>query len=213
MEITNLTQSLKKYALEITLILLYLATTVASSMIFLRPSNSQPPSFNTKQQSFKSDKQNSSVRKIIIDLSGSVLKPDSYELPFPSRLKDALNLAGGLSESADKNFFYRNYNLARVLTDQEKIYIPSLSEISEGVFKESNRLVDYTQSSTIDSAQSSKISLNSASTTDLDGLPGISKSTVQKIITNRPYSSVNELITKKILTTTTFKKIKELIDL
>ncbi len=71
-------------------------------------------------------------------------KPDVYEVVLGARLKDVLIKAGGLSENADKDFFYRNFNLARIVNDQEKYYIPSLLETSNGIFIENLRTLDYT---------------------------------------------------------------------
>jgi competence protein ComEA len=64
---------------------------------------------------------------------------DVYKLNFGARVKDALNLAGGFSEEADKQFFIRNFNLARLISDQEKIYVPSLQETINGFFVENRQ--------------------------------------------------------------------------
>lgn len=73
---------------------------------------------------------------IYVDLSGAVEKPDVYGVTPGARLKDVLTLAGGLSQGADRSFFARNFNLARLIQDQEKIYIPSMQEINAGIFTE-----------------------------------------------------------------------------
>ncbi len=52
------------------------------------------------------------------------------------------------------------------------------------------------------------IDINSATIWELDELPGIGRITAQKIIDGRPYSSISALLEQKIVTKTTFEKIK-----
>jgi len=122
---------------------------------------------------------------------------------------------------ADKNFFARNYNLARLVNDQEKIYVPATWEINSGIFIESQRTLDYilpaevpvnskmAQSETI----SNKLNLNTATVEELDSLPGIGQATAQKIIQNRPYKSIDELLIKKAVKKNIYENIKDLIEL
>ena len=55
------------------------------------------------------------------------------------------------------------------------------------------------------------ININNASESELDSLPGIGKVTAQKIISGRPYQTIKELKTRKIVGNSTFEKIKNLI--
>ena len=48
-------------------------------------------------------------------------------------------------------------------------------------------------------------------TSKLESLPGIGEVTATKIISNRPYQSIDELVSKKILNKTTFEKNKEVL--
>lgn len=75
-----------------------------------------------------------STGRIIIDVAGAVERPGVYEATSGARLKDILVLAGGLSADAERRYISRNFNLAKLVTDQEKIYIPSHFEISTGIF-------------------------------------------------------------------------------
>lgn len=52
------------------------------------------------------------------------------------------------------------------------------------------------------------VNLNSASESDLEALPGIGPSSAQKIISGRPYTSINDLTTKKIISKSVFTKIQ-----
>ena len=57
------------------------------------------------------------------------------------------------------------------------------------------------------------VSVNSASQSELESLPGIGPVTAGKIIDGRPYNQVEELLERKIVGKATFEKIKNLISL
>ena len=59
---------------------------------------------------------------------------------------------------------------------------------------------------------SSLLNINSASKEQLASLPGIGDEFSQKIIAGRPYSKKTDLVTKKILSQSSFDKIKDLIN-
>jgi len=154
----------------------------------------------------------------MIDIAGAVNKPGVYEVTVGARLKDAINLAEGITTEAEINFFNRNFNLARYVTDQEKIYIPSLFEINNGLFVEASRTLDYINPAPTSHRSgenlvgaTTKTNINFASIDELDKLPGIGKITADKIIQNRPYKSIEELLTKKIVNKNVWEKIKNLV--
>lgn len=168
---------------------------------------------NKQQTDLISFKENDPIventSKILVDLSGAVENPDIYEVSSGARLKDILILAGGLSIEADRDFFNKNFNLAKKLQDQEKIYIPSRDEVKEGMAEETSK----DASNNILGPAENKISVNTASLDQLDTLPGIGKVTAQKIVQNRPYSSLDELVSRKVIYQSLFNKIKDQIDL
>lgn len=141
--------------------------------------------------------------KISIDIEGSVTNPGVYELDSTVRIKDALVAAGGLSDEADRDYISKTLNLAQKLTDGVKIYIPSLGEKVE---------VSTPNVSTINSSNpSGSININSASQIQLESLPGIGPVTAGKIIGGRPYTDISELLSRKIVGSSVFGKIKDLI--
>ncbi|NMB57220.1 hypothetical protein GYA19_04800 [Candidatus Beckwithbacteria bacterium] len=137
-------------------------------------------------------------KDIFIDISGAVKKPGVYSLKEGQRLNDALILAEGILEQADKEWVQKKLNLAQKAQDGQKIYIPFEGEVLE------DPLVLSDQNST-------KINLNNASKQELESLPNIGSSTADKIINERPYSSVSDLLKVSGIGEKTFDEIKELV--
>lgn len=152
------------------------------------------------------------VSYIIVDVAGAVVRPGVYKLKSTARLHDSLIAAGGLAQEADREWVGRSVNLAAKLTDGAKVYIPSLGE---GVLTEQGNAAGGTNSlqrqAILGNGTTSQININSASLASLDTLSGIGVVTGQKIIDNRPYGSIEELLTKKIVSKSVFERIKEKI--
>ena len=142
---------------------------------------------------------------IIVDIEGGVVKPGTYTLSQGSRIQDVLVLALGLSEKADRNWVEKNLNLAAKLTDGAKIYIPRLGEPQNTA----TNVVQGVSSNSSNSDSTSLINVNSASESELDTLPGVGPVTAQKIIVNRPYQTIDELLSKKVVSSKVFSQIKD----
>jgi competence protein ComEA len=175
-----------------------------------------PLTVNTNQVSAQIP--NDSSRYIYVDLSGSVVEPKVHRVPENTRLFEILSASGGLNELADRPYFYRNYNLAMILNDQDKIYVPSINEVVSGVYLENNKLVSaYTQGTTQSKQSASeptgKISINTASQALLETLKGVGNITASRIIAGRPYKTIDELVDKDILKSALFDSIKDQLDL
>ncbi|NMB84376.1 ComEA family DNA-binding protein [Candidatus Roizmanbacteria bacterium] len=205
----------KKYWVEATIILCALFIALISLAMFLSSCfSADKPFAENIEKTLKVD--NTDV--IVVEIAGAVKKPGVYDLKPNQRLKDLLNLAGGLSENAEKGYFYRNYNQARLISDQEKIYIPSSWEINAGLFQESVQNFDYLSPKTMSFYQETDdnpeiININTATIEEIDTLPGVGKSIGQKIIDHRPYRSIDELLDNKIVNTGVFEKIKDSISI
>ncbi|CAN5196951.1 hypothetical protein BH09PAT1_BH09PAT1_5680 [soil metagenome] len=143
------------------------------------------------------------TKKIVIDVEGAVTKPGIYSLASDSREQDAITAAGGLSIKADEAAIAKGMNMAARLSDGMKLYIPFIGE----------QPVTSTGDASVAGASTGSISINSASSSQLDSLPGIGAVTAGKIISNRPYNSVEELLSKKAVTKSVFEKIKDLVTL
>ncbi len=143
----------------------------------------------------------SSSAFIVVHLSGAVAKPGLYQLPVGARLNEAIAQAGGLTDEADADFIDKTLNLAAIVKDGAKIYIPRQGEKN--------------QSSAVAGTVSINglISINSASKIELETLPDIGSVRAQKIIDNRPYQTLEELVEKKVVSQSIFDKIKDKITL
>lgn len=136
---------------------------------------------------------------IFIDIEGAIISPGVYELSEGSRLKDAIISAGGLANDADREFCEKNLNMAELIKDGQKIYIPLIenTDAQQGYFE---------------AISSSKmININKATIVELDTLWGIGSARAESIVKNRPYQSLEELITKNVLTKSIFDRNKDLL--
>mgnify|MGYP001566748004 FL=1 len=147
----------------------------------------------------------SQLRQLVVDVEGAVLKPGVHHVSSDSRVQDALIAAGGLSSDADRNWVTKNLNLAIKITDGTKIYIPRVGENTKGITGGTGT------TSTTGSIANSQININAASEQELDSLPGIGPIYAQKIINGRPYSSIDDLVSKKIVGSKVFEEIREKI--
>lgn len=125
--------------------------------------------------------------KLFVHLCGAVEKPGVYEAGIKSRLCDLIQLAGGLKENAAGDYI----NQARLVTDGERIYIPTKREVKEitaGDYVEgdqSGKSPDAPKASK-DTVQSMElVDINSASAEELMELPGIGQAKADSIIKYR----------------------------
>lgn len=148
------------------------------------------------------EKNITSEATVTIDLEGALNKPGIYKLSSSERLYDAIKEAGGFADNADIAYVHHELNLASFIHDQDKIYIPHKGEV----------LISISLAKITPLAYKS-ISINKATLNEIDVIPGIGKTTALKIIQNRPYSSLNDLVTKKAITKSTYEKIEKYIHL
>ena len=134
-----------------------------------------------------------------------MISPGVYELPKDARMKDLIVKSGGLAASADRNWFAKNMNLASKLTDGSKIYILAVGEkVDSASINASVMGLGTSQTS-----QNGLININTGSSTELDTLPGVGPVTSSKIIQNRPYQEVADLLSKKVVSNKVFSQIKD----
>lgn len=150
--------------------------------------------------------QNKDVSKTLtVDVEGAVEKPGVYDLPSDARVQDALIAAGGMSDVADREKVAKGLNLAAKLVDGGKVYIPQMGEEALA----SNGSVSVVLGA--ETSASGSLNINTASASDLDKLSGVGQVTAEKIISNRPYGSIEELVSKKVVSKKVFDSIKDKI--
>ena len=135
---------------------------------------------------------------IVVHISGAVLNEGVIELKEGSRIKDAIEKAGGLKENA----CIKEINLAEVLDDGIKINIPTIEEYNKNkenngeeksniAFQTDNKTTskknNIGQSDNKSTGQNNnkKVNINTATQSELETLPGIGSSTALKIINYR----------------------------
>ena len=133
--------------------------------------------------------------KIVINVVGEVNNPGVVTLDEGARIIDAINAAGGKTEKADIS----EINLAYVLDDGIRLYIPSFSEMKEKKLENSTNSKDTISSdagiSNIvmeevavenkNTNEVKKININKASKEELKQLSGVGDSVAQAIIDYR----------------------------
>ena len=138
---------------------------------------------NTEIQNISIEENVTEAEEILVHVSGCVKEEKIVSLPDGSRVNDAIEAAGGLTKEADLS----NINLAYILEDGEKIYIPKKGEeIPEN--NSSSMLspsTSVTSSSSSSSKNTSKVNINKATEAELETIPGIGPSTALKIINYR----------------------------
>ena len=147
----------------------------------------------------------SAAPELVVDIEGAVAEPGIQRLPAGSRVADAIVAAGGFSPQADVALASRQLNLAALLSDGQQVYVPRQGDAAGAT--------GGTGSSPGASA-SGPINLNQASPEQLDALPGIGPVTVQKIVAARqeqPFRTLDELVERKVLTSSQLAKIRELV--
>ena len=154
---------------------------------------------------------------IIVHITGEVKNWGVIELPRGSRIIDAVNKAGGFTDSAD----LEAVNLAYVLSDGIKVYIPSKNEEEIGEFTTEEYItIDsgdnvITGGEKMEENKNELVNINKATQTELETLPGIGPSTALKIISyrneNGAFSSIEDIKNVSGIGDGKFESIRDLI--
>lgn len=150
---------------------------------------------------------------VVVHITGCVKNPGVVKLKEGSRIEDAIEAAGGLTDDADIS----NVNLAYVLDDGTKIKIPSVNEIGKDdsyISEESGADVILNENSG-GLEKSSIVNINKASEVELQTLPGIGPSLAGRIIeyreTNGKFKSIEDIKNVSGIGETKFDSIKDFI--
>lgn len=144
--------------------------------------------------------------RAFVYVCGAVKAPGVYELAGSARVYEAITLAGGMRDDAAAEAL----NQARVVTDGERIYIPTLEELEKGIADG-----DMPKVTEPDSSNRGKLNINTAGREELKTLPGIGDSKADSIISYREsnghFKSIEELMNVEGIKEGVFNKIKDSI--
>ena len=158
----------------------------------------------SKDSSTEKEEKDESVEQdlITVDVKGAVKSPGIYDLPVGSRVNDAVQKAGGLTEQADS----KSINLAQKVSDEALVYVPTKGE-------EANQQANSGASSSTNKEK--KVNLNKASLEELKQVKGLGGKRAQDIIdhreTNGKFKSVEELNKVSGIGAKTIEKLKDYV--
>jgi competence protein ComEA len=153
----------------------------------------------------------SAAGTFVVDVQGAVLQPGVIRLAVGSRVGDAIAKAGGYSPRVDAERAARELNLATEIQDGDRIIVPSRDDPPGSP---ANGGTAPGTGADPGGASDGLIDLNTASASELDGLPGVGPVTAQKIIDARaekPFASIEELRDRKVVGPATFEKLRDLV--
>jgi len=141
---------------------------------------------------------------LVVHIAGAVEKPGVYTLPAGARVIDGIRAAGGAAPGAD----LAAINLARPLSDGERVYIPRRGETVPAEASGGGS----TQGG---GSSGGKVNINSATSAELEALPGIGEVIAQRIVDYRtqhgPFRSVRDLLKVEGIGEKKFDSIKDYV--
>lgn len=136
------------------------------------------------------------IEVITVYVSGAVNKPGVYTLPAQSRVADAVKMAGGERPEADMD----HINLAARISDEEHIVVPVRgATLIAGGTTPTRPPPKPTSAHTTppQDAEQSRVNINTATTVELETLPGIGPALAGRIVefreANGPFKTIEEL--------------------
>lgn len=187
---------------------------LVGGFFLLKPTPQTPVKETNLQAEVAAVSKNSSTEKevkeepveqdlITVDVKGAVKSPGIYDLPVGSRVNDAVQKAGGLTEQADS----KSLNLAQKVSDEALVYVPTKGEEAA-----SQQAGSGAPSST---SKEKKLNLNKASLEELKQVKGLGGKRAQDIIDHREangkFKSVDELKKVSGIGAKTIEKLKDYV--
>ena len=160
---------------------------------------------------------------IFVDVGGAVYTNGLFALPAGSRVEDAIEAAGGLLEEAEMKYL----NRAAVLTDGDRLYVPTVTEVRDGTAPPSvgqvtaaggytgGAAADPGANGSVENSSTDKflVNLNTAGSEELQKLNGVGPATAQKIIDYRAktggFKRIEDIMNVSGIGAKTYEKLKE----
>lgn len=166
---------------------------------------------NSVEENMTEQAENTTVPgSCFVHVCGAVERPGVYELPEGSRIYEAVELAGGLTEEACGEY----QNQAEKITDGMKIYIPTAEQLEEGgnaevFWKEETK--ESQDAKDTDGA----VNINIAGKELLMTLPGIGESRAESIIAYREqcggFDNIEDIMQVSGIKQGAYEKLKDKI--
>lgn len=153
---------------------------------------------------------------ITVHVCGCVVNPGVYELNDSSRITDAVSMAGGFSEEADRDFL----NLADFISDGSKIYVPSTEETKDtgnsvGISLPAKENAGTPQGISLSESNDGLVNINTATKEELMTLNGVGESKALLIIeyreNNGGFNAITDIMNIRGIKEGLFNKIKDKI--
>ncbi len=153
---------------------------------------------------------------LYVHICGAVENEGVYALSVGSRLMDGVKAAGGFTEEADTSY----HNLAALLLDGQKVYVPTLTETKE--LSVAERADDGMAAETGQpggskavEGENDRVNLNTAGKEELMSLNGIGEAKAESILAYRqkvgPFQSAEELKKVSGIGDALFERVKNSI--
>lgn len=161
---------------------------------------------------------------------GAISIPGVYYFPEGTRIHEALQAAGGMTDDAATDYL----NQAEVMYDGQRLYVPTLTEVEEGLVpKEASTSsgagasgaasgggvagINATGSAGADSGQSTiLVNINTATAEELKTLPGVGDAKAKSIIAYREnvggYQKKEDIMLVEGIKEGMYAKLKEYIE-
>ncbi len=141
--------------------------------------------------------------EVTVHVAGAVVRPGLVTVPIGGRVADAVAAAGGPAADADLD----PLNLARVLVDGERLVVPVIGAVVEGAPTE--------VTTTPGVRPDGRLDLNSATSVQLQALPGIGPVLAERIVAHRdangPFTEVGQLREVTGIGERTFQGLADLV--
>ena len=147
------------------------------------------------------------AQPIQVFVNGEVAVPDVYVLPPGSRVKQAVEAAGGFTKKANSAVV----NLAQPLVDGVHIYVPEIIESTEVP----QQVITTPPVRSHGGVGRLLININTADMEELDKLPGVGPAIAQKIIdyrtANGSFATIEAILEVSGIGEAKFQQIRDLI--
>ena len=176
-----------------------------------RQVNIEQTDMEQKESSAAGGSVSEETESIRVHICGAVSREGVYTLPAGSRVCDGVDLAGGLTDTAAG----QAVNLARILKDGERIYIPDQEEVRNGECREWDSTGAPEEGSTGENAGETTVNINTAGQEELMCLSGIGASRAADIVAYREengrFTKPEDLMKVPGIKEATFRKLKDRI--